>query len=336
MRAMALTRIATIEERPLEMLELAEPAAGEGEIVLKVLACGACHTELDEIEGRLEVKKLPIVLGHQVVGKVIDKGKNVRNFAVDDRVGVTWLNNCCGKCRFCITGRENLCGYAMWTGLDVNGGYAEFVAVGERFAYPIPKEFSDCEAAPLLCAGVIGYRAFRLAEIVEGDVVGLFGFGASAHIVIQILKHKYPENNVFVFTRGESHKRLAEELGAHWCGGSDDKPPALIDKAIDFTPVGETVLRALSVSNRGGRIIINSIRKRTPVPELEYGRHLWHEREIKSVANVTRRDALEFLPLAAEIPIRPKVERFELEQANDVLAGLKQGKIDGAAVFEID
>jgi propanol-preferring alcohol dehydrogenase len=335
MRAMALTRIASIEKRPLEIIDLPEPSAGVAEVVVKVLACGACHTELDEIEGRLKVKKLPIVLGHQVVGKVIDKGKGVKSLTVDDRVGVTWLNNCCGKCRFCISGRENLCEYAMWTGLDVNGGYAEFMSVDERFAYPIPNDFGDCEAAPLLCAGVIGYRAFRIADIKETDVVGLFGFGASAHIVIQIIKHKYPDGKVFVFTRGQSHRRLAEELGAHWCGGLDDKPSVLIDKAIDFTPIGETVLRALAVSNRGAKIIINAIRKSTPVPELEYGRYLWHEREVKSVANVTRRDALEFLPLAAEIPIRPRVERFELGQANDVLAGLKQGNINGAAVFEI-
>ena len=302
---------------------------------MKVLACGACHTELDEIEGRLEVKKLPIILGHQIVGEVVDKGKKVKNLAIGDRVGVTWLNNCCGKCRFCTSGRENLCEDATWTGLDVNGGYAEFTAVGEQFAYPIPQEFNNCEAAPLLCAGVIGYRAFRLAEMTDEDVIGLFGFGASAHIVIQIIKYKYPDSKVFVFTRGKSHRHLAEELGADWCGGPDEKPPELIDKAIDFTPVGETVLKALTVSNKGARVIINAIRKRTPVPQLEYGRYLWHERELKSVANVTRRDAIEFLPLAAEIPIRPKVERFQLEQANEVLAKLKQGDINGAAVFEI-
>ena len=335
MQAMALTRIAAVEERPLEMIELPEPSAGDEEVALKVLACGACHTELDEIEGRLEVKKLPIILGHQIVGEVIDKGKKVKSLAIGNRVGVTWLNSCCGKCRFCISGRENLCDDAKWTGLDVNGGYAEFMAVGEQFAYPIPQEFGDCEAAPLLCAGVIGYRAFRLAKIQKSDIVGLFGFGASAHIVIQLLKHKCPDSKVFVFTRGKSHKHLAEELGADWCGGPDEKPPELINKVIDFTPVSETILKALSVSNKGARIIINAIRKRTPVPRLEYSRHLWHEREIKSVANVTRSDALEFLPLAAEIPIRPKVERFQLEQANEVLAKLKQGDINGAAVFEI-
>jgi propanol-preferring alcohol dehydrogenase len=335
MRAMALTRIAAIEESPLEMVDIAKPSAGPGEVVLKVLACGACHTDLDEIEGRLSVPELPRILGHQVVGKVVETGTDVKDFKVGDRLGVTWLNQSCGQCRFCLSGRENLCDDALWTGLDVDGGYAEYMSMGAKFAFLIPNKFDDYEAAPLLCAGVIGYRAFKLAQIEEGDVVGLFGFGASAHIVIQIIKYKFPDTKISVFSRTKSHHQLAKELGADWCGTADEEPPEKIDKAIDFTPVGETILHALSVSNKGARIVINAIRKKTVIPEIDYGRYLWHEREIKSAANVARQDIYEFLELVSEIPIKPKVEIFELTEANEVLGKLKQGGINGAAVFKV-
>ena len=332
---MLLTKIADIKERPLEMADIPKPVPKDDELLLKVLACGVCHTELDEIEGRLKPAKLPIVLGHQIVGEIVEKGPDANTLDLGQRVGVTWLNSACGNCRFCLSGRENLCDHAMWTGLDVDGGYAQFTLVPEKFAHPIPQRFSDTEAAPLLCAGVIGYRAIRLAEIADGDVVGLYGFGASAHIVIQVLKHTNPKSPVFVFTRSSAHRDLAAQLGAEWAGAPADEPPAKLNKAIDFTPVGETVKRALAASDKGATVVINAIRKTTPIPELDYAEHLWHERKIKSVANVTAQDAREFLPLAAEIPIIPHVQEFELAQANNALINLKKGKINGAAVLTI-
>jgi propanol-preferring alcohol dehydrogenase len=266
---------------------------------------------------------------------VADRGKAVTKFNVEDRVGITWLYSACGECNFCQRGNENLCGEAEWTGKDVDGGYAEYMVISEDFAYPLPKRFSDSEAAPLLCAGVIGYRTLRLAEITDGQIIGLFGFGASAHIVIQIIKYKFPNSPVFVFTKTTEHAKLAESLGAAWTGRSGDQPPAKLNKAMDFTPVGECVRDALAVLDRGGRLVINAIRKETPVPPLDYSRYLWLEREIKSVANVTRADAEEFLPLAAQIPIVPTIEEFPLAQANEVLIKLKHSKLRAAAVLKV-
>jgi len=247
------------------------------------------------------------------------------------RVGVTWLYSSCQACSFCRSGRENLCDRARWTGKDANGGYAEYMVVRQDFAHPIPPAFTDAQAAPLLCAGVIGYRAIRLAKISDGQTIGLFGFGASAHIAIQLLRHRFPGSDVFVFTRGDEHKALARRLGAAWSGSATDEPPAPLDRAIDFTPVGETVRQALAVLNKGGRLVINAIRKVTPVPELIYDRHLWDEKEIKSVANVTHDDAREFLPLAAAIPLCPTVEVVAPESVNETLLRLKCGKIRAAA-----
>jgi propanol-preferring alcohol dehydrogenase len=320
---MILTRTADIEERPLELIDMPRPVPKDNEVLLKVLTCGICHTELDEIEGRLKPPRLPVVLGHEVVGEIVEKGPDATGLEVGQRAGITWLNSSCGQCRFCLSGRENLCAKAKWTGLDVDGGYAQLAVVPEKFAYPIPQRFSDAQAAPLLCAGVIGYRALRLAGVANGEVVGLYGFGASAHIVIQIVKHTCPDSSVFVFTRSAAHRELARQLGADWTGSATDQPPAKLNKAIDFTPVGETVLHALAASDKGARVVINAIRKTTPVPQLDYGKYLWHEREIKSVANVTAEDARRFLPLAAEI------------QANDVLISLKKGQIHAAAVLRI-
>ncbi len=319
MKAVVLTKQVPVEERPLELTDLAVPVPGDNEILVKVSVCGACHTDLDEAEGRLMPTKLPIVLGHQIVGVVADKGKSVTKFKGGERVGITWLYSACGGCDFCKAGQENLCENARWTGKDADGGYAEYMVIGEDFAYPLPERFSDLQAAPLLCAGVIGYRTLRLAEISDGETIGLFGFGASAHIVIQVIKYKFPNSDVFVFTKTAEHAKLAEKLGAVWTGRSGDEPPAKLNKAMDFTPVGECVRDALAVLNKGGRLVINAIRKETAVPALDYAEYLWLEREIKSVANVTRRDAEEFLPLAAEIPIIPTIEEFPLEQANDVL-----------------
>ena len=333
MRAIVLPRIASIEERPLVETERPTPEPKDDEILIKVSVCGLCHTDLDEIEGRLIPSTLPIVLGHQVVGRVVAKGPAVTKHNIGDPVGITWLYSSCGQCPFCMSDRENLCAEARWTGKDAHGGYAEYMVAREDFAYPIPSIFTDLRAAPLLCAGVIGYRAIRLSNIADGQTVGLFGFGASAHIVIQILRHRFPRNPVFVFTRGDHHQDLARALGATWTGPPGAAPPARVDRALDFTPVGETVRTALSVLNRAGRLVINAIRKVTPLPELTYDEYLWDEKEIKSVANVTRRDTAEFLPLAARIPIRPAVREFAPEQVNEALLLLKQGKLEAAAAL---
>ncbi len=335
MKAMVLNRACPIEEKPLEPADLPVPKAGENQVLVKVSVCGACHTDLDEAEGRLKPGKLPVVPGHQIVGTVTDTGKTVTKFKTGDRVGITWLYCSCGGCNLCRTGQENLCEQAKWTGKDADGGYAEYVVVGEDFAYSIPERFSDSQAAPLLCAGVIGYRTLKLADISDGQNIGLFGFGASAHIVIQIIKYRFPNSPVFVFTKTADHARLAESLGAAWTGHSGDQPPSKLGRIMDFTPVGECVRDALAVLDRGGRLVINAIRKETPVPALNYAEFLWLEREIKSVANVTRADAAEFLPLAAQIPIVPTIEEFPLAEANEVLTKIKHSKLRAAAVLRV-
>ncbi len=330
---MVLARTAPIGTRPLIWAERPDPICGPDEVLLEVHACGVCHTELDEIEGRLPPPTLPVIPGHQVVGRIVATGPKVDRYQVGDRVGVTWLYRSCGTCGFCRSGRENLCPLAMWTGLTADGGYAERMVVGQDWAYPLPEGLSDVEAAPLLCAGVIGYRTVRLAQVRDGQAVGLFGFGASAHIVLPVLKFQYPACRVFVFTRGPSHRSLASRLGADWVGGPEDTPPEPLDVAMDFTPVGETVARALAVSAPGARLVINAIRKTTPIGPLDYAELLWHERQICSVANVTRADAEEFLPLAGRMGLRPQVTCFAPEQANEALIALKHGQIDGAAVL---
>jgi propanol-preferring alcohol dehydrogenase len=335
MKAVVLTRTCPVEEHPLKMVDLPVPVPADNEILVKVSVCGVCHTDLDEAEGRLIPAKLPIVPGHQVVGTVAEKGKNVTKFRTGERVGITWLYWACDRCDFCRTGRENLCLNAKWTGKDADGGYAEFMVVGEDFAYPLPERFSDSEAAPLLCAGVIGYRTLRLAELTDGERIGLFGFGACAHIVIQVIRHKFPNCRVYVFTKAEHHARLAENLGAVWTGLSTDEPPEKLNKVMDFTPAGECVRDALAVLDRGGRLVINAIRKETPVPPMEYAKYLWLEREIKSVANVTRADAEQFLPLAAEIPIVPTIEEFPLADANEALIRMKHSRLKAAAVLKV-
>jgi len=335
MKAVVLSRHCPIEEKPLEITDLAMPMPGDNQILVRVSVCGACHTDLDEAEGRLVPARLPVVPGHQVVGTVAEKGKAVRKFKTGDRVGITWLYWACGKCDFCKRGEENLCHSAEWTGLDANGGYAEYMVIDEAFAYPLPARFSDSQCAPLLCAGVIGYRTFRLADIKQGERIGLFGFGASAHIVIQIIRHKFPDNPVYVFTKTERHAELAKKLGAVWTGRSGDRPPDKLNKIMDFTPVGECVRDALGVLERAGRLVINAIRKETPVPPLNYAELLWLEREIKSVANVAKADAEQFLPLAAEIPIEPTIEEFDLADANEVLYKIKHSQLRAAAVLKV-
>jgi len=324
-----------LKKEPLEMVELPDPVPESKQILVKVSSCGVCHTELDEIEGRLIPPKFPIVLGHEIVGRVEALGSGVTKFKAGDRVGVAWIYSSCGKCDFCLRGDENLCDQFQATGLDANGGYAQYTVVSEDFAYFIPERFSDSQAAPLLCAGVIGYRALRLSGIKPGKILGLYGFGASAHIAIQVAKHW--NCKVFVFTRKgqKDHQNLAKELGADWVGATGDTPPEKLDCAIDFTPVGEPVREALGILHKGGRVVINAIRKINPIPELDYAKYMWYEKEIKSVANVARRDAEEFLPLAAQIEIIPTVTEFELYQANQALVLLKQGKMQGAGVLRM-
>jgi len=337
MKAMVLERISSVEAKPLKLVELPRPVPERGEILVRVSACGVCHTELDEIEGRVSPSRFPMILGHEIVGRVESLGPGARKFKGGDRVGIAWINWACGKCPFCLKGKENLCDSAKWTGKDAHGGYAQYTVVSEDFAYPIPEKFTDVKAAPLLCAGVIGYRALRLSGMEDGEALGLYGFGASAHIVIQVAKCKYPNGKVFVFTRPhqKEHQALARKLRADWIGATGDTPPEKLDCAIDFTPVGEPVREALRNLQKGGRVVINAIRKTTPVPELDYTGHLWYEKEVKSVANVTRRDAQEFLPLAAEIPIVPETQEFKLEEANEALILLKEGRIRGAGVLTL-
>ena len=340
MKAQFLEGISPAENRPLKLKDLSIPQPKAKEILLKVSACGVCHTELDEIEGRLK-PKLPIILGHEIVGKVEGLGSRATRFKIGDRVGVAWINSACGKCSFCREGNENLCPEFEGTGCQVNGGYAQYTVVSEDFAYMIPDRFTDSQAAPLLCAGAIGYRALNLTGLEDGQVLGLFGFGASAHIVIQTAKYLYPKCKVFVFTRPgqKEHQELAKKLGADWTGVTGDTPPEQLNGAIDFTPAWKPIVEALRVLEKGGRVVINAIRKeeadKESLLQLYYPTHLWLEKEIKSVANITRRDAEEFLPLAAEIPIIPEVQEFKWEEANKALILLKQGKIQGAGVLKM-
>jgi len=332
MKAMLLKAPRPIESKPLIMAEVEKPIPGPKEVRLKIITCGICHTDLHIVEGELPSKKLPLIPGHQIVGVVESVGKNVTRFRVGDKVGVAWLNSTCGKCEFCLKGKENLCERARFTGYDVDGGYAEYTAVSQDFAYPIPKGFSDIEAAPLLCAGVIGFRALRLSEVEKGGRLGLFGFGASAHIVIQIARHWGCQ--VYVFTRGEEHRKLAKDLGAIWAGGAEETPPAKMQSAIIFAPAGKLVLEALRVLEKGGTLALAGIYM-TPTPELDYQEHLYYEKTVRSVSNSTRKDAEELLKIAAEIPIRTEVQEFPLADANRSLLLLKQGKIQGAGVLRV-
>ncbi len=339
---MVLNAICNLSENkiPLVPVDLPIPEPGEREILVKVSACGVCHTELDEIEGRTPPPRFPVVLGHQVVGGVEQTGRSAGKFNTGDRVGIAWIYSACGKCNFCLEGRENLCPEFRATGRDANGGYAQYMTVSEDFALPIPDLFSDSEAAPLLCAGAIGYRSLRLTGIKDGQNLGFTGFGASAHLVIKMAKHKYPNSRIFVFARSETERDFARELGALWAGGTEEESPEKLDCIIDTTPVWKPIVEGLRNLKSGGRLVINAIRKEEIDKEyllkLDYPTHLWMEKEIKSVANVARRDVSEFLQLAAEIPIKPEYQEFTLEDANQALVELKERKIRGAKVLRID
>ncbi|MBW1782658.1 MAG: zinc-dependent alcohol dehydrogenase family protein [Deltaproteobacteria bacterium] len=341
MRAMVLNEISSFAENrtPLQMADLPDPAPQTGEVLIRTSACGVCHTELDEIEGRTPPPRFPIVLGHQVVGQVAERGENANRFNIGDRVGIGWIYSSCGTCEFCLGGEENLCAEFKATGRDENGGYAEYMTVPEDFAFRIPESFSDSEAAPLLCAGAIGYRSLRLTNMKDGHALGLTGFGASAHLVLKMTRYKYPASDVFVFARSERERAFAKELGAVWAGDTGDTSPVKLDCIIDTTPVWKPIVEALKNLKSGGRLVINAIRKedldREYLLKLDYPRHLWMEKEIKSVANVARRDIREFLEIASQIPIKPEVQEFALDEANRALVELKERKIRGAKVLSL-
>ncbi|MGB2763219.1 MAG: zinc-dependent alcohol dehydrogenase family protein [Candidatus Aminicenantaceae bacterium] len=332
MRAMILKKFAPIDQNPLELVNLPIPNISPEDILIRVKVCGVCHTDLHTVEGELPQVKLPIIPGHQVVGMVERRGNITSRFKEGDRVGVAWLNSACGLCGFCERGNENLCENACFTGYNTNGGYAEHIVIPEKFAYAIHEIFSDEEASPLLCAGIIGYRALRQSEVKPGQRLGLYGFGASAHVAIQVAVHWGCE--VYVFSRSEEHRELARELGAVWTGTSKDEPPKKMDSSVIFAPAGELVLDALKVLDKGGTVALAGIYM-SPIPEMDYVKYLYHERTLRSVANATRKDGEELLKIAAEIPIRTTTQLFPLEEANRTLQLLKTGKINGAAVLKI-
>jgi len=335
MRAMVIHDISAFDENPepLELVEVARPEPGYGEILIGVSVCGVCHTEIDEIEGRTPPSRLPMIPGHEIVGRVASLGDGCRRFNLGERVGVGWIHSSNGA------ENENLAEVFTATGRDTEGGYAEYVVVQENYAYAIPAVFSDEEAAPLLCAGAVGFRSLRLANIRDGDVLGLTGFGGSGHLVLQMAKHLYPGSKVFVFARSQSERAFATELGADWSGDTGDDPPLQPHAIIDTTPAWKPVLAALKCLRPGGRLVINAIRKEAAdcdlVAQISYEDHLWMEKELKSVANVTRRDIDEFLPIAAAIPLRVETQTYPLEKANDALMDLRAGHLRGAKVLII-
>jgi alcohol dehydrogenase, propanol-preferring len=352
MKAMLLSELADVKTHPtpLRLEQVPDPTPGEGEILIRVSACSVCHTELDEIEGRTPPPELPVILGHQVVGVVEEIGKKrssdfSRSLTTEvvttgDRVGVAWIFSACGECEYCTSGQENLCPYFKATGRDANGGYAQYMTVPAAFAHPIPEALTDSEAAPLLCAGAIGYRSLRLADIRDGRSLGLTGFGGSNHLVLKMAKHMYPNTEIFVFTRNPGEQEFARSLGAVWAGDIDATSPQKLNAIIDTTPVWKPVVEALRNLDSGGRLVVNAIRKedidKDYLLQLDYPSHLWMEKEIKSVANVTRQDVRECLDLAVEAGIRPNYQEYALEDANQALQELRQGKIRGAKVLRIN
>ena len=330
MKAMLLEKTGPVSGSSLTGKDLPDPAPGPGEISVKITACAVCRTDLHIVEGDLDLPRLPVIPGHQIVGRVVAVGNGVDRYSEGARVGIAWLNSTCGHCRFCQSGLENLCHDARFTGFHTDGGYAEAVIVPADFAYPVPDNIIDIEAAPLLCAGIIGYRALKLSNIKSGGRLGLYGFGASAHVTIQVARHLGCE--VYVFTRGSAHRKLAEDLGAVWTGGPMDRPDMELDASIIFAPAGELVLPALENLDRNGALILAGIHM-SPVPEMEYEKHLYYERYIRSVTASTRLDGEELLKMAPEIPIRTQTQTFSLDEANLALTLLKEGKINGAGVL---
>lgn len=325
MRAMILEK----EKTPLQLKEMPLPKVGKGQILIKVLACGICRTDLHIMDGELPNPRYPIIPGHQIVGEVVDIESSVKGFRLGDRVGVPWLQGSCGHCKFCMSHRENLCSQAVYTGFHVNGGFAEYCAANADFCFPLPAKYSNTQAAPLLCAGLIGYRSLKIAG--ESKRVGFYGFGAAAHILIQVLRGQ--GRSVYAFTKKSDSvsSKLAKDLGAEWVGSSDQKPPVPLDAAIIFAPVGELVPAALKAVDKGGRVVCAGIHM-SDIPSFPYD-ILWEERSIHSVTNLTRQDGVEFLALAAKIPIETHVTPYRLEDANQALQDLREGKFAGSAVI---
>ncbi len=341
MKAMLLHQTASLKDNPspLTCAEIPEPIPGRGEILIAVSVCGVCHTELDEIEGRTPPARLPMILGHQIVGRVTALGENVTKWKIGDRIGIGWIHSACGTCSFCQKGLENLCSEFKATGRDAAGGYAEYTSIPEDSAYRIPESFTDAEAAPLLCAGAIGYRSLRLTNLENGQNLGLTGFGASAHLVLKMTRFLYPDSRVFVFARSRTEQAFARELGAVWSGDTMDPPPEKLHAIIDTTPAWKPIMEAMKHLEHGGRLVVNAIRKEEGDKESlltwDYPSQLWLEKEIKSVANVTRRDISEFLHIAEQIAIRPQYVTYPLAEANRALGELKSGKVRGAKVLII-
>lgn len=331
MRAQLLHEPAPIHQRPLRLEEVADPMPGPGELLVKVAACGVCRTDLQEAEGDIEQHSVSVIPGHQIVGTVEAVGAGVVDWEPGDRAGAGWIGGSCGHCRFCRSERENLCESAVFTGWDRDGGYAEMVTLDASFTFRLPGRASDLNAAPLLCGGVIGYRALKVSGITPGGRIGLYGFGASALLALQVARHWGCD--VFVATRSESERTRALEMGAVWVGAYDDRPPTPLDAAITFAPVGSVVLNALKAVDRGGVVAINAIHL-DQIPAFDYD-YLWLERQVRSVANFTKADAVEFLALAAEIPVSTVVQEYRLEDANQALLDLHEGRISGAAVLVV-
>jgi propanol-preferring alcohol dehydrogenase len=328
----------TSKEEPLQLIDLPVPVPGPKDILIKISACGVCRTELDQIEGRIVPPKLPIILGHQPVGVIAGLGSRAKKFNIEERVGAAWIFSACGQCKFCRGGTENLCDQFQGTGCHANGGYAEYMVISEDFAYKIPEELTDAiKIAPLMCSGIVGYRSLKLTGMEDGRTLGLYGFGSAHHLVIQMANYLFPNSRKFVISRNPVERALAMSLGADWAGDISDKTPEKLDCAIDTTPVWKPVVFALENLEKGGRLVINLIRKEAADSEfllkLDYPRHLWLEKEIKTVANVTRTDAQEFLALAARMKIQPKTQEYKLEEANKALVELKSGNIRGSKVL---
>ncbi|MCP3982550.1 MAG: zinc-dependent alcohol dehydrogenase family protein [bacterium] len=332
MRAMLADRTAPIAERPLTAVEIERPVPRPDELLIRVSVCAVCRTDLHVLEGDLAPGKLPIVPGHQVVGVVEQAGPECSRFRPGDRVGIAWLRHTCGSCADCRRGSENLCAGSRYTGYHADGGYAEFTVVAEEFAYAIPDAFSDEEAAPLLCAGIIGFRALSRAEVPPNGRLGLYGFGSSAHVVLQLARHRGCA--VYVATRREGHRALARRMGANWAGGPHDRVPEPLDGAIVFAPAGEVVLPALESVRPGGTVALAGIHM-SDIPALDYERHLFHEKSLRSVEANTREDGRALLEEAARVPLRPEVTTYPLERANDALIDLKHGRIDGSAILRV-
>ncbi|MCL4513006.1 MAG: zinc-dependent alcohol dehydrogenase family protein [Candidatus Eremiobacteraeota bacterium] len=332
MKAEILTKQQPIENSPLQLADIPKPSLLPDEVLIKVSVCGVCRTDLHVIEGDLPVTHFPLIPGHQIVGKVVESGSSCARFKIGDRIGIPWLRKSCGTCQYCVKGRENLCDFSQYTGYHANGGYAEYATVPEAFAYPIPDMMKDEQAAPLLCAGIIGFRAFKKSSCHSGGKLGIFGFGSSAHIIIQIALRR--ECEVFVISRGEKHQDLAKEMGASWVSDSADSLPVKLDSAIIFAPAGEIVPIALRSLDKGGTAVMAGIHL-TTIPSMSYEEHLFHEKRLVSVESNTREDGIELFKEAVRLHISPKTTIFPLSEANEALLKLKKDEISGTAVLKI-